>query len=566
MKNSSTAVAIGFGLFGILLAGAGLWVASTAGAPLGAGLVAYQVLVGLVVATLPWLLLRRILLAPMVSLRNTIDAMKRDGDLSRRAQVSGTSEVAATAEAFNDLVRSIQGIFGKVCFNSVQVAEVAETLIAEAQLVAGGSQLQRDAAQGTVHAVDEMTTGIDQVAANAALTARNAQSARELSKRGADIVGRASTEIERIARSVEDSAKMVAALGERSQAISGIVRVIHDIADQTNLLALNAAIEAARAGEQGRGFAVVADEVRKLAERTTAATGEISAMISAIQVETQSAIGSIQQGSAQARVGADLAREAADALQRINSGAQETMEKIEAIAAAIQQQSGNGASISHHMQDVLANAENNNEVANRTLAEAGRLDVLAANLKEVGNVFKLGERGERAMATHAKMPAIVQQAAKEIGRLLEEAVKAGQIREEELFDNNYVPIPNTKPPKYHTRFDALTDRIAAPLQEGLVERNPELTYAIGCDVNGYVPTHNKRFSQPLTGDEKVDFVNNRTKRIFNDPVGKKCGAHEHPFLVQTYRRDTGEILHDISAPVRVGGRHWGGFRMGYRTE
>ena len=93
-----------------------------------------------------------------------------------------------------------------------------------------------------------------------------------------------------------------------------------------------------------------------------------------------------------------------------------------------------------------------------------------------------------------------------------------------------------------------------------------MTYAIACDQGGYVPTHNRKFSQPLTGDEKVDFVNNRTKRMFDDPVGKRCGDHTQPFLLQTYRRDTGEIMHDISAPVMVKGRHWGGFRIGYKTE
>jgi len=105
-----------------------------------------------------------------------------------------------------------------------------------------------------------------------------------------------------------------------------------------------------------------------------------------------------------------------------------------------------------------------------------------------------------------------------------------------------------------------------PLQEGLLTQHNWLIYAICCDRNSYVPTHNRRFSQPLSGDEKVDFVNNRTKRIFDDPVGKRCGSHQQPFLLQTYRRDTGELMHDISAPIYVKGRHWGGFRIGYKTE
>ena len=568
MNHTGTTAKIltGFILLGVALAGGGLLASHFLGGGLGGGLIAYHLLAGLAGGLLPFLVLKSSLLDPLSEMRRTIQATRADGDLSRRSPVSGSLATQETATAFNRLMESFQGIVGKVCFNSLQVAEAAEHLIKEANSVAGGSGRQRGAAEAAMHAMEEMNLGINQVAENAELTAANAQSARELSKQGAEIVDRASAEIERIAQSVAQSAQVVAALGERSQAISGIVRTIHDIADQTNLLALNAAIEAARAGEQGRGFAVVADEVRKLAERTTAATKEIGDMIGAIQGETQTAIASIQQGSTQARSGADLARQAAASLQQINQGAQQTMEKVEAIATAIQQQSANGQNITGHVQDILKMAEDNNSTAGRTLTEAGQLETLALNLKEVSNVFKLGERGEQAMAVHRRMPDIAQKAAKDIGRTLEEAVRGGQIKLDELFDHDYVPIPNTKPQKFTSKFDALTDRIFPPIQEPILEGIAEVAYAGAVDVNGYFPTHNKRFSKPLTGDEKVDFMNNRTKRIFNDPVGKKCGAHEQPFLLQTYRRDTGEIMHDLSVPIYVQGRHWGGFRLGYRTE
>ena len=499
-------------------------------------------------------------------LRSVIERMYMDGDLTRRAPDAGSDEVAATAQAFNKLMASFSTIIGKVFFNSVEVARASALLIDEANTVATGSNQQRDAALATASAMNQLTGNMHEVSQNATATAQIAESASGLSAEGMDIVRDASAEMERIAASVTQSSEVVYALGERSKAISGIVQTIREIADQTNLLALNAAIEAARAGEQGRGFAVVADEVRKLAERTSQATGEIGSMISAIQGETDSAIASIEAGTGQAKNGAALAQQAADSLDRINRGARETMEKVDAIAAAIDEQSRAGADIADHVRNIMSMAEANSDATGKALREAAQLEYLATNLKEIGNVFKLGNAGEQAVQTHAKMPPIVQRAATEVGQILERAVDSGRIRLEDLFEQAYQPIPNTKPPKFKTKFDDLTDQVLTPVQEKLLDQNPWLVYAISCDRKGYVPTHNRKFSQPLTGDEKVDFVNNRTKRMFDDPVGKRCGDHEQPFLLQTYRRDTGEVMHDISAPVMVKGRHWGGFRIGYKTE
>ncbi len=289
-------------------------------------------------------------------------------------------------------------------------------------------------------------------------------------------------------------------------------------------------------------------------------------MITAIQGETQSAIASIEAGSGQARKGAELARQAAQALDGINSGARQTLDKVEAIAAAVALQTRTGASIAEHVRNIRQMAEANSEVSGQTLLAVDHVECLAENLKEVGNVFRLGAAGEHAVGVHTRMPGIVTEAARSIGKLLDGAVDAGRIGLDDLFDERYQPLPNTRPQKYRTRFDEFTDQAVAPLQEQVLAQHQCLVYAICIDRNGYVPTHNRAFAQPLTGDEKIDFVRNRSKRIFDDPVGKRCGVHEHSFLLQTYRRDTGELMHDISAPIHVKGRHWGGFRIGYRTE
>jgi methyl-accepting chemotaxis protein len=566
MSTSTVRVRVIHAISGLVVAGVGIGVTSYAGGALGADVIGMYVLLGLVVAILPGMFFGMTIGGPVRHMHDVLQATRNDGDLARRVEVGAGSTVAPLATAYNELMVSFQGIITRVMFNSSQVSKAAEKLIEEARQTAASSEQQNTAAETAAEAVAEMAGGVRHAAQTADETARIAQSAREHSTQGATIVHEASAEIERIARSVEQSAQVVAALGERSEQISGIVKVIHDIADQTNLLALNAAIEAARAGEQGRGFAVVADEVRKLAERTTAATGEISRVIDAIQSETQSAISTIRAGSEQARNGAALARQAGDALELINQGAQETLEMSAQIARTMNTQSAKTDSIAEQVTNIIGLADQNLSCAKNTLTEANQLQYLAQNLEEIGTIFKLGRVGEQARQIHERMPTVVQEAAAKVARTLEEAVDRGQIKLDDLFDQNYVPIPNTKPQKFRTKFDEACDRVLPPVQEPFLNSHPAIAYAIACDRRGYVPTHNSRFCQPLTGNEAKDIAGNRTKRIFGDNVGKRCGDHELPFLLQTYRRDTGEIMHDISAPVHIKGRHWGGVRIGYRTE
>jgi methyl-accepting chemotaxis protein len=193
----------------------------------------------------------------------------------------------------------------------------------------------------------------------------------------------------------------------------------------------------------------------------------------------------------------------------------------------------------------------------------------------VNSAMVLSERGEslfdalaemHAQTSHDTICEVAQQAARDIGKLFEQAIADGQITEASLFDRNYQPIPNTNPQKHHTAFDAFTDRVLPALQEKILQDHAEVSYAGAVDNNGYFPTHNKKFSRPLTGNYEVDLVNNRTKRIFNDRTGSRCGSNTNPFLLQTYKRDTGEVMHDMSAPIYVYGRHWGGFRIGYGSR
>jgi len=202
----------------------------------------------------------------------------------------------------------------------------------------------------------------------------------------------------------------------------------------------------------------------------------------------------------------------------------------------------------------------------RSQADAGVASNDVIELAELAEKV-LGSLGGHTMGTHHDtIRGIAVGTAKQIGALFEAAIAKGEISEAALFDRRYEPIANTNPQKFHSGFDRFTDSVLPPIQEAILEDYSFVLFAGAVDENGYFPTHNRRYSKPLTGDYQTDLLNNRTKRIFNDRTGARCGSSTAEFLLQTYKRDTGEVIHDLSAPIFVNGRHWGGFRVGYRAH
>ncbi|MBI4911257.1 MAG: HAMP domain-containing protein [Acidobacteria bacterium] len=180
----------------------------------------------------------------------------------------------------------------------------------------------------------------------------------------------------------------------------------------------------------------------------------------------------------------------------------------------------------------------------------------------LGTAILVNQQNQRLMSQFvADGKFMSQTAAKAVGRVMEEAIDNGVFTVQDAFDRDYVQIPNFDPPKYHTKYDFYTDKALLALQDEYM-KNPNCLYAIVVDANGYLPTHNSKYQQPITGDREKDKAGNRTKRIFNDPVGLAAARNRQEGFVQTYARDTGELALDISSPVMVKGRHWGNFRIG----
>jgi methyl-accepting chemotaxis protein len=172
---------------------------------------------------------------------------------------------------------------------------------------------------------------------------------------------------------------------------------------------------------------------------------------------------------------------------------------------------------------------------------------------------------EALTAQEREMLALGTEFARRTTETLEKWLAAKEVTPERLFSFLYYPTPNTDPPKFTTDYDKLSDRDFLPIQESILARSPAIVYTVTVDKNGYLPTHNQRYAQPLTGSLAQDLVNNRTKRIFNDRTGYAAARNRAPFLIQRYQRDTGEVMADLSVPVMVNGTQWGSVRLGYRA-
>ncbi len=172
---------------------------------------------------------------------------------------------------------------------------------------------------------------------------------------------------------------------------------------------------------------------------------------------------------------------------------------------------------------------------------------------------KQGAKLEAELLNRGKIQAII--GAKMIGQIIEEAIDNGVFSVADAFDKNYEQIGNFEPPKYHTKYDAYLDKAILSLEDEFL-LDQSIVFAVTVDENGYLPTHNTRYQQPITGDAAKDLVGNRTKRIFNDPVGLKAAKNTEKGFLQVYKRDTGVTMWDVSSPIYVKGKHWGGFRIG----
>lgn len=324
-------------------------------------------------------------LAEVVEIANAI----ANKQLNLTVPAGGSNETGQLLTAFGRMQRSLHEVLGGVRSSSGDLSQSALQLQENAAQISQASQQQSEAASAMAAAVEELTTSIEQVAQRAQQAQASADQTRDQSRQGSSVVRNTANEMRAIASKVRDSAEMTRKLGERSQAIDSIVGTIRDIADQTNLLALNAAIEAARAGEQGRGFAVVADEVRKLAERTSQSTQQIGGLIATIRSEIEVVVGDMQSGEVQMESGVALAEQAQSAIDAISHNADEINQLVHDISLALKEQTVASQDVARNVEQVAQLSEENSRAVMQTADATVHLKTLASQLDKAVHSFRL---------------------------------------------------------------------------------------------------------------------------------------------------------------------------------
>jgi len=356
--------------------------------------------------------------------------------------------------------------------------------------------------------------------------------------------------------------KEVVALEKSLEALNNFTVDINKINQQINMLSMNATIEAARAGEHGKGFAVVANEVRTLANQTDEVNRKIAETVIFLTDKSSFLVGvcngSVGKAAQTLSTTEDVRHQIDKVSERFSAAECETNSIFREISEGSKQADGLLVNISELNKGLSASSD----TLEKSNLRIGR--IIGACESVLGMSVEIGHNED-----DAKMLKLCRNAANTIAKLFEKAIAKGEVSLEDMFDAQYQAIAGTNPQQFMTKFTAITDKYVHAVTEPILTKADNIVFSAPVDVRGYLPTHNVKFSAPQGNDPVWNLANCRNRRIFNDRVGLSAGQNTKPFLLQMYRRDMGGgnfvLMKDMSVPIYIQGRHWGGLRLAYKV-
>ncbi|WP_305046687.1 methyl-accepting chemotaxis protein [Geoalkalibacter sp.] len=510
-----------------------------------------------VLFVLNFLFLRFLIRQPVRQINAVLQQIaSAQGDLSAQLQATSRDEIGELADNCNAALTKLRNMFLDVRQMGVGIAVNAAQLGARVDAATGNARRQEELAQDIFASSNESKAAHDEIADRTqricTSTSHNLDAARGTAAELAEVADK----IHRMGEQVSANLQTVARLDDESQQIQKIIALIRSISAQTSLLALNAAIEAARAGQAGKGFSIVADEVKKLAGQVDKASTEIEEKVGGMLEQIRTSL-------EQSRAIGHFADQSRAVVSRACAGFEAMVRDFEENDAQLQGISASVEELSAANEEIHAKVGSINQASREVGGLMGAAERAGASLKhttesllEVVAGYRTGEGALEDMI--ARAAAFRDQATRSLEQLLAQGY--------DLFDTRYQPVPGTNPQKYRTGYDEAFALSLQPLFDQVLNELPGGAFAICVDRNGYAPTHNSRYARPLTGDPQTDLANSRDKRLFKDPTGLRAAQNDKPLLLQTYMRDTGEVLCDLSLPILIGGRPWGSARLGFKPQ